>query len=69
MPEYIGKFKIEYAAGGEGGPIKDEGWRVYEESWHTHRQGQPVKKNKHPRWKLVKVCETRDEAIAWVQHR
>ena len=68
MTERIGKFKIEYCGPNpDGGPIKDQGWRVYREAWQTHRQGRPVK-NKYCRWALVKVCETRDEAIEYAQH-
>ena len=69
---YGNYYRIEYAGPGvdEDGqaiPVKDEGWRVYRASFHTHRRGAPIRGEQSPRWVLVKVFESAPEAYDFVE--
>lgn len=55
----IGEYKIEY----EGGPVVRAGYRIYKESWQTHRGGQPCI-NRRPRWRFISVHPTEAECRA-----
>ena len=58
-------YKVEYCGPAGNVQIVNQGWRVYEARWHQKRFGLPVK-NRYPRWALMAVFETEDEAWAEV---
>jgi len=55
-------FRIEYHGPGQGGqPVVNQGWRLLEVRWHKTRFGRPVQ-NKNPRYALISVHDTLDDA-------
>jgi len=57
----IGEYRIEY----QPDRVQNSGYRVYKQSWQTHRNGKPIKTSmskRRPRWKLTETYETLDEA-------
>lgn len=51
----IKNYRIDH----QEGDIEKAGYRVYRASWHTHRNGQPIRsKNRRPRWKFISVHGT-----------
>lgn len=54
--DYIGEYRIEL----QTGLIKNPGYRIYKESWQTHRDGKPCI-NHRPRWKFISIHPTEEE--------
>lgn len=45
------------------GDVVNAGYRIYKESWQTHRSHKPIKsKSRRPRWKFISVWPTEEEA-------
>lgn len=60
------EYKIEYVGPGydDGGNeirVKNQGYRIYELTWQSHKAGKLVQ-NKEPRYKFISVHKTEGKA-------